>query len=126
MSGSTTVENVRQIGPVFFKTKPICRRDKIHVSAVLTKDYEEKRRLAGRSKQSQTKPISNVRASEIGAKKCVFSAESPVCWPEARSSEGEILSRLAASTTFREGRLAWPGAKWAIALKVTLENKAEF
>jgi len=80
MSGSTTVENVRQIGPVFFKTKPIFRRDKIQVSSVLTKDYEENSRAVSESKQSQTKPIGGL----------------------------------------------WPAAKWVIALKVTLENKAEF
>jgi hypothetical protein len=54
---STTVENVRQIAPVFFKTKPIFRRGRIKVSSVLTKDYEEKVRFAGGPKQSQTKPI---------------------------------------------------------------------
>jgi hypothetical protein len=40
------------------KTKPICRQRKIQVRSVLTKDYEEKARLASESKQSQTNPIS--------------------------------------------------------------------
>ena len=57
---STTVENVLQIGPLFFKTKPILRPYKIQVSSVMTKDYEEKARFASRSKQSQTKPIAGL------------------------------------------------------------------
>jgi hypothetical protein len=61
MTYSTIVENPLQIGPVFFKTKPILRRDKIQVSSVLTKDYEEKAGLASKSKQSQTKPISMLK-----------------------------------------------------------------
>ena len=44
--------------PCFFKTKPICSRGKIEVSSVLRRDYEEKPRPAGESKQSQTNPIS--------------------------------------------------------------------
>jgi len=52
---STTVENVRQIGPRFCKTKPIFRRKKIHVSAVLTKDYEEKITLCEPTKTNPNK-----------------------------------------------------------------------
>jgi len=81
---STAVENVRQIGPVFFKTKPICRRGKIQVSSVLRKDYEEKSRFASQPRQTQTKPIAGL-------------------WAEARSTKAEILDRLAPSTTFRDG-----------------------
>jgi hypothetical protein len=81
---STTVENVRQIGRRFFKTKPICRRGKIQVSSVLRKDYEKKARLASQLKQSQTNPIAGL-------------------WPEARSTEAQIIDRLAPSTTFRDG-----------------------
>ena len=65
---SSTVENVRQIGPIFFKTKPICRRDKTHVSAALTKDYEQKSRFASQPRQTQTKPIlgkANVKMGKI-------------------------------------------------------------
>jgi hypothetical protein len=58
---SIFVEDPLQIGPVFFKTKPICRRRKIQISSVLTRDYEEKARLASKSKQSQTNPISMLR-----------------------------------------------------------------
>ena len=57
MTLSTIVENTLQIGPVFFKTKPICRPRRIQVSSVLTKEYEEKARVGSESKQSQTKPI---------------------------------------------------------------------
>jgi hypothetical protein len=48
------------------KTKPICRRDKIQVNAVLTRDYEEKTRFASRSKQSQTKAISGKTNVKMG------------------------------------------------------------
>jgi len=58
---STIVESALQIGPLFFKTKPICWRCKSQVSSVMTKDYEEKARLASKSKQSQTNPISMLR-----------------------------------------------------------------
>ena len=81
---STTVENVRQIGPRFCKTKPIFRRKKIHVSAVLTKDYEEKSRFASQPRQTQTKPIAGL-------------------WAEARSTKAQIVDRLVPSITFKDG-----------------------
>jgi hypothetical protein len=56
---SIFVENPLQIGRLFFKTKPICRRRKIQISSFLTKDYEEKACLARQLKQSQIKPISS-------------------------------------------------------------------
>jgi hypothetical protein len=54
---STIVESALQIGPVFFKTKPILWWGKIQVSSVLIKDYKEKSRFARQLEQSQTKPI---------------------------------------------------------------------
>jgi len=65
---SIFVEDPLQIGPVFFKTNPICRRDKIQVSSVLTKDYEEKARLASVPKQSQSKPIAGLRPEILSTK----------------------------------------------------------
>jgi hypothetical protein len=55
--GCKSEEKASTILTGLYKTKPICRRCKIEVKPVLTKDYEEKARLAGESKQSQTKPI---------------------------------------------------------------------
>jgi hypothetical protein len=63
---SIFVEDPLQIGPVFFKTKPILRQGKIQVSSVLTKDYEGKTRFASRSKQSQTNPISGKANVKMG------------------------------------------------------------
>ena len=57
--GCKSQEKASTILTELCKTKPICRRDKIQVSPVLTKDYEENARPAGESKQSQTKPISD-------------------------------------------------------------------
>jgi len=58
---STTVENVRQIGPVFFKTKPILRRGKIQISSVVTMNYQNGLAFGGpasKAKQSQFEPKS--------------------------------------------------------------------
>ena len=55
MTCSTLVENALQIGPVFFKTKPISAKAKMCAIAVLIKDYENKGVFAGRrSKAKQT------------------------------------------------------------------------
>ena len=64
--GCKSQEKASTILTELCRTKPILRRGKIQVSSVLTKDYEEKTRLASQSKQSQTNPISAKANVKIG------------------------------------------------------------
>ena len=64
--GCQSEEKASTIFTGLFKTKPILQRGRINVSSVLTRDYEEKTRFAGGSKQSQTKPISGKANAKMG------------------------------------------------------------
>jgi len=55
--GCKSQEKASTILTGLYKTKPIYWQSKIQVRSVLTNDYEEKTRVASKSKQSQTKPI---------------------------------------------------------------------
>jgi hypothetical protein len=87
MTCSTTVENVLQIGPVFFKTKPISTGAKMCASFFFTEDYENECRPAAWA--SKANPSTLLRTGQ---------SQMPAFWLEARSTKPEIRSRFAAST----------------------------
>jgi len=77
--GCKSQEKVSTILTGLCKTKPICRRRKINVRPVLTKDYEGNARLASVPKQSQTKPILGKANVKMGSFSGLNELGPPMC-----------------------------------------------